>query len=58
MATHTPSEPRKQCSVFLPVSEWTRLRHEAARRRIPITDLVREWMQPHLDRLPAIADAD
>lgn len=46
-------ELRKQISIFLPLSEWKHIRHEAARLRIPMTELCRRWMQPALDRLKA-----
>lgn len=44
-------EIRKQISIFLPVSDWRILRQEAARRRLPITELCRQWMRPHMDKL-------
>ncbi|HTN01277.1 hypothetical protein [Planctellipticum variicoloris] len=44
-------EIRKQISLFLPVSDWRILRLEAARRRLPITELCRQWMRPHMDKL-------
>jgi hypothetical protein len=42
---------RKQVSIFLPVADWRALRREAARRRVPITQLCREWLEPALDHL-------
>lgn len=47
----TTIELRKQISLFLPVSEWLAIRHEAARRKIPMTELCREWLRPKLERL-------
>lgn len=47
----TTSEIRKQVSIFLPVSDWKVLRHEAARQRIPITELCRRWIGPELEGL-------
>jgi hypothetical protein len=44
-------EIRKQISIFLPVSDWRVLRLEAARRRLPITELCRRWIRPHMDKL-------
>jgi hypothetical protein len=47
----TLPEVRKQVSIFVPLSDWRALREEAARRRIPMTELCRGWMKPHMDRL-------
>ena len=48
----TPTaELRKQISLFLPVSEWLAIRYEAARRKIPMTELCREWLSPKLEQL-------
>jgi hypothetical protein len=44
-------EIRKQISLFLPVSDWKILRLEAARRGLPMTELCRQWMRPHMDKL-------
>lgn len=54
------TELRKQISIFLPLSEWRALRAEAARRKVPITELCRQWLTPHLESLrdPSHADAD
>lgn len=52
---------RKQVSIFLPVADWRALRREAARRRVPITQLCREWLEPGLDHLrrdPPVRDGD
>jgi hypothetical protein len=46
-----PFELRKQISIFVPVSDWRAIRLEAARRRIPITELCRQWMRPHVAQL-------
>jgi hypothetical protein len=46
-----PFELRKQISIFVPVSDWRAIRLEAARRRIPITELCRQWMRPHVVQL-------
>ena len=46
-------ELRKQISVFLPLTEWRAIRLEAARLKIPMTELCRRWMKPHLKRLVA-----
>ena len=45
------TEFRKQISLFLPLSEWKAVRREAARRRIPMTELCREWLKPYLAEL-------
>lgn len=42
----------KQVSLWLPLDVWQRLRSEAARQNIPLTDLCRRLMQPGLDGLP------
>jgi hypothetical protein len=47
----THAEIRKQISIFLPVSDWRALRQEAARLGIPITELCRRWMTPHMQQL-------
>ncbi|MDZ4684863.1 MAG: hypothetical protein SH850_07195 [Planctomycetaceae bacterium] len=44
-------EFRKQISIFLPVADWKAVRLEAARRRIPMTALCREWLAPGLGQL-------
>jgi len=44
-------EIRKQISIFVPVSDWRAIRLEAARQRIPITELCRQWMRPHVAAL-------
>lgn len=44
-------EIRKQISIFLPVSDWRVLRAAAAERKIPITELCREWIYPELRQL-------
>ena len=46
-----PVELKKQISIFVPLSDWKAIRHEAARLRIPITELCRRWMQSDLERL-------
>ncbi|REJ94085.1 MAG: hypothetical protein DWQ34_00875 [Planctomycetota bacterium] len=43
-----PVEIRKQISIFVPISDWRVIRQEAARRRIPITELCRRWMRPEI----------
>ncbi len=42
---------RKQISIFVPLSDWKAIRHEAARKRIPMTELCRRWMKPEMNRL-------
>jgi hypothetical protein len=47
----TLPEIRKQISIFLPLSDWRRLRAEAIRQRRPMTELCRRWMEPGLEQL-------
>ena len=44
-------EIRKQISIFVPLSDWRAIRQEAARLRIPITELCRRWMRPQIVQL-------
>ena len=44
-------EIRKQVSVFVPLSDWRLLRDEAIRRRKPMAELCRGWMEPELNRI-------
>ncbi len=44
-------ELRKQISIFVPLSDWRAIRKEAARLRIPMTELCRRWMKTDLTRL-------
>lgn len=44
-------EIRKQISIFLPLSEWQAIRMEAARNKMPVTELCREWMRPNIAKL-------
>lgn len=46
-----PIEFRKQISIFLPVSDWRAIRREAARLKIPMTELCRRWIRPKLNVL-------
>ena len=45
------AELRKQISIFVPLSDWKAIRLEAARLRIPMTELCRRWMNDDLTRL-------
>ena len=45
------TELRKQISLFVPLSDYRVIRDEAARQRIPMTQLIRKWMKPSLKRL-------
>ncbi len=47
------TELRKQISIFISLSDWKAIRQEAARRRIPMTELCRQWMSRDLQRLHA-----
>lgn len=42
---------RKQISIFVSINDWKRIRQEAARLQIPMTELCRRWMKPKLDQL-------
>lgn len=42
---------RKQISIYLPNADWRALRDEAARRRIPMTQLCRDWLRPELNQV-------
>lgn len=44
-------EFRKQISIFIPVSDWRAIRLEAARLRIPMTELCRRWMNDDIEQL-------
>ncbi len=44
-------EMRKQISIFVPLSDWKAIRYEAARKRIPMTELCRRWMKSEMSRL-------
>ena len=44
-------EPKKQISIFVPLSDWQAIRYEAARQKIPMTQLCRKWMRPDLVEL-------
>jgi hypothetical protein len=52
------TELRKQISLFVPLSEWKAIRQEAARQRIPMTELCRRWLKPGLDELRRNPDRD
>ena len=44
-------EIRKQVSIFVPLSDWRMIRLEAARLRIPMTELCRRWLERDMGRL-------
>jgi hypothetical protein len=44
-------EFRKPIALSLRLDDWKAVRREAARRRVPITALCREWLEPALERL-------
>jgi len=46
-----PVEFRKQISIFVPLTDWKAIRLEAARLRIPMTELCRRWMREELEQL-------
>jgi hypothetical protein len=45
------NELRKQISIFIPLSDWKAIRLEAARKKIPMTELCRRWMKSDMQRL-------
>jgi hypothetical protein len=45
------AQVRKQISIFVPNADWRALREEAARQRLPVTELCRRWLRPGLERL-------
>lgn len=49
-------EIRKQISIFVPLSDWRAIRQEAARLRIPMTELCRRWMRPEIVQLRRRSD--
>ncbi len=51
-----PLELRKQISIFVPISDWRMIREEAARKRIPMTELCRRWMRPEIADLRRRSD--
>jgi len=51
MVENRRREIRKQISIFVPVSDWKRIRSEAARTRIPMTELCGRWMKSELEKL-------
>lgn len=42
---------RKQISIFVPLTDWKALRQEAARQRVPMTEICRRWMEPGFQSL-------
>lgn len=44
-------EIKKQVSLYFPVSVFREMRFEAARLRIPMTELCRRWMADGLNEL-------
>lgn len=49
---------RKQVSIFLPAPEWRALRDEAARQRLPLTELCRRSIRRDLNRHRQVPPAD
>lgn len=45
------TEIRKQISIFVPLSDWKAIRLEAARLKIPMTELCRRWMREDMTDL-------
>lgn len=42
---------KKQLSIFVPLSDWKAIRLEAAKQKIPMTELCRRWLNPEIDRV-------
>lgn len=42
---------KKQVSLYFPIQDKKLMQAEALRRGIPITDLVRGWIEPKLEKL-------
>ena len=43
---------QKQVSLYVSLSDWKALHDEAQRQKLPITELVRNWIGPHVAQLP------
>lgn len=46
-----PTEITKQVSLYVKLSEWRALRAEASRQNVPITELIRRWIDPHVQQI-------
>ncbi len=42
---------KKQVSMYVSIDDYMLLRAEAARRKLPMTDLIRSWAMPHVKKL-------
>ncbi len=42
---------KKQISIFLSLDDWKMIREEAARKKIPMTELCRRWMRADMESL-------
>ena len=51
-------EFRKQISLFVSLDDWRLLRAEAARRKVPVTELCRPWLDAGLQKLRRRPAAD
>lgn len=49
-------EFRKQISIFVPLPIWQALRAEAARQKLPISEMCRRWIIPHLENLKPVEE--
>jgi hypothetical protein len=45
------TEKQKQISMFVSLSDWLAIRQEAARQKIPMTELCRRWLKPGIEEL-------
>ncbi len=46
-----PIHNKKQLSIFVPMSDWKAIRLEAAKQKIPMTELCRRWLRPEISRV-------
>lgn len=51
------SEIRKQVSVSLPIPEYRAVTRAARERHMTVTELIREWIKPHVEKLEHTAAA-
>ncbi len=46
-----PVHTKKQLSIFVPISDWKAIRFEAAKQKIPMTELCRRWLDPEINKV-------
>ena len=42
---------RKQVSLWFPLADWQAMQRVAAEHHLPLTELCRQWLEPHLQAL-------